>query len=785
MSEALRPLVPDPAPTEGFIAINGRCQLRTLDGHRVVLVAGVVVGECAIGDRMAEAHVRVNLVEQGWADQREVARAFHCSTRTVRREQRRFEAGGLIALGRPSGYPAGRPRTAPRRRRRVAEYAADGVSAREIARREGVCDKAIRNLLRRLGFQPRVPEQTELPLSAPGADSKLSASASPPVAEAPRAADAGADSKLSVSGSPPVAAAKSEVAASPPPDDEDGPLAESFDRHADDRTLDRLLACLGYLDDAAPVFANRPRVPHAGVLLAIPALLDSGVLSAARAVYGSLGPAFYGLRTTIVTLLLMALLRIKRPENLKEHAPPDLGHILGLDRAPEVKTLRRKLARLGAVGRAVEFGRALARHRVKTHGDALGFLYIDGHVRVYHGGRPIPKAHVTRMRIALPATTDYWINDARGDPLFVVTAQANAGLVQMMTGLLAEVRALVGERRLTFVFDRGGWSPRLFQSLLDAQFDFLTYRKGKTRPVPRRLFCPYDETVDRRRLRYTLADRRVRLRGCLPLLRQVTRLGDDGHQSHIITSRHDLRPVEVAFHMFDRWRQENYFKYLRDEYALDALVDYQAEPDDPTREVPNPRRAAVDAELHAARRRLDELRRDLGTDLLRTTLADLHRRGAAVLDPALRGPLAEAMRRVQRLEQRRRAMPARIPVGQRQSEPVIKLATERKHLTSVLKMVAYQIETELVRLVAPHFHRTDDEGRTLIQAALASAADLRVTDDQLHVTLAPQSAPHRTAAIAALCTQLNARAVRFPGSALRLHFAIASPPPPPKSGHSR
>ncbi len=87
-----------------------------------------------------------------------------------------------------------------------------------------------------------------------------------------------------------------------------------------------------------------------------------------------------------------------------DRSPAQLGQVLGLDRAPEVKTLRRKLARLAAQGCSAELGHALARRRVATRGHALGFLYVDGHVRAYHGRREIPKAHVTRMRIAMPAT---------------------------------------------------------------------------------------------------------------------------------------------------------------------------------------------------------------------------------------------------------------------------------------------------------------------------------------------------------------------------------------------
>ena len=248
---------------------------------------------------------------------------------------------------------------------------------------------------------PADPNLSAFPIAPPPA-----APAEPPLAPAAEADNAvtGADPNLSAS--------------DPVPDD----LPVSFDTDPADRRLDRLLAYLGLLDDAAPLFRSGGRIPRAGVLLALPALIASDIFGIARDVYGSLGPAFYGLRTTLVALLLMALLRIKRPEGLKEHAPDDLGRLLGLDRAPEVKTLRRKLSRLAAVSRATEFGRALARHRVAERGAALGFLYVDGHVRAYHGERTLPKAHVARMRLSMPATTDYWVNDAAGDPLFVVTA---------------------------------------------------------------------------------------------------------------------------------------------------------------------------------------------------------------------------------------------------------------------------------------------------------------------------------------------------------------------------
>jgi len=121
-------------------------------------------------------------------------------------------------------------------------------------------------------------------------------------------------------------------------------------------------------DSSVPMFARASCIPRAGVLLAIPALVASGLLSIAREIYRSLGPAFYGLRTTLVAYVLLALLRIPRPEALKEYAPDGLGRIVGLDRMPEVKTLRRKLARLAKMKGSQELGLELARCRVRDRG---------------------------------------------------------------------------------------------------------------------------------------------------------------------------------------------------------------------------------------------------------------------------------------------------------------------------------------------------------------------------------------------------------------------------------
>jgi hypothetical protein len=357
--------------------------------------------------------------------------------------------------------------------------------------------------------------------------------------------------------------------------------------------------------------------------------------------------------------------------------------------------------------------------------------------------------------------------------LFVVTAQANAGLVKMLPGLLEQIRRLVGLRRLTVVFDRGGFSPKLFQQILAAGFDLLTYRKGRHPKIPRNRFQTYRTSLGGGISTYTLADQEVRLLKGKLRLRQVTRRMDNGHQTPILTSRRDLPAAQVAYRMFDRWRQENFFKYLREEYALDALAEYATTPDDATREVPNPAWAAADTKLRQAYAQWERLQAEYGLEAW-INLEQQRRtmRGFKTAHGKLGRKIWAAWEAVQRLEKRRAAIPKRVPVQSVTDQPVVKLAPERKHLTNVIKMLAYQSESDLLRLVAPHYRRAGDEGRTLIQSALASAADLEVTDTELRVTVAAQSSPHRTRAAAELCRELNMLQTVFPGSQLRLRYAI-------------
>jgi len=765
-------LLPFPSPPSGTVYVNDEVSFRTEGTQRVISVHGVVFAHYSVEDRAAEAYAMITLWESEYATQTQIARSFGYSERTLRRYQERFAADGIPGLVSKPGRPAGRRSGGAKQRENalstlaprdqtILHLKAKGASNRVIAGKLGLSEGAIRKRLLRLGWQPQPQPASsgflfeQDPAGDPSPTPEISANT---IGILKDAAATGGEQRGGGT--------------------HEGvePVPVSRDPNPLDRSMDRLLAAMGLLEDAAPVFAPAGSLPRAGVLLAIPALVASDVLPVARQIYGSIGPAFYGLRTTLVAYILLALLRIPRPETLKEYAPADLGRIVGLDRLPEVKTLRRKLARLASRKASQEFGRELARRRIAERGRMMGFLYIDGHVRAYHGKHTIPKAYLTRTRLAAPGTTDYWVNDKKGDPLFVVTAEANAAMTRMLVPVLEEVRNLIGpRRRVTIVFDRGGWSPKLFQKLLAMDFDIMTYRKGRVRGIAEKRFVLRTAKLDGRPVKYHLHDQPVRfLRGKLRL-RQVTRLTDNGKQTPIVTSRWDLRDIVVAYRMFERWRQENFFKYMRQEFLIDALSEYEVEPDDPERSVPNPARKAVDKELGKARARWNKLKQtygDVSLDYIEGRTPTLGKFKAA--DKRIYREIQEAAERVAKLAVQQKSLPLRVPLAEaRPNQDLVKLCTERQHLTNVLKLVAYQIESDLVNLIYTHYARAGQEGRTLIQTALQSSATLEPTDKELRVTLAPFSSPHRSQAVAALCEDLNTTETCFPGTELRMHFAVA------------
>jgi transposase len=746
------------APEAGAVSIGEAVALvEDSDGGRVFL-RGELVYAWSADDVPLRRLAAVQLVVNKAARVGDVAAAFGVDAGTLWRWGQHLSATGVSGLVPDKRGPKGPSRLSPQVVADITARRAAGTSFRKIATATGVSYTSVRRVCSPAGTGP--------------VDGSDATAATEDAAPADAAGDSGPGG--------------AQLPVLPPPADRDA---------------ERAAARWGKLPHAEPVFAPAARVPLAGLLLAIPALEATGLLSCAATVFGSLRNGFYGLDTMLVEGVLRALAGEPRAEGATRIDPVALGRILGLDRGPEVKTIRRNISALAGTGRAVELLAAMAAAHVarldKSNPELLAVFYVDGHVRAYQGAHKVAKTHLSRLKFPAPATVETWVSDASGDPVLVVMADPGASLAMELRRLLPDLRRAVGDHRRVLVgFDRGGWSPALFAHM-DAQgFDVLTWRKGFAENVDPDLFTDLtyvDETGRGHQWRVadTTVDLPVGEHDDVFTMRQVTLLvannktgrgehpADSTRQIHILTTRGDLPVEQVIYRMGSRWRQENYFRYARMHFDLDSHDAYATTDDDPTRLIPNPAKKKAHQQVLAARTCYERALAATDAALLDAVSPP---QGQAVLitntdHDKLTADLRAAETVLDTAQGAHRAIPARLPLGQvNPGQQVLEIQT--KLISHAIRIAAFNTATALARDIRVHtgYARANHEAHTLVRQALTGSGDIDPGAGVLTVRLDPLPTRRATTAIAELCEHLTATHTRYPGTNLTLRYEIKTRP---------
>ena len=491
------------------------------------------------------------------------------------------------------------------------------------------------------------------------------------------------------------------------------------------RSLERVAAARGELESAPVQFEAAADIPEGGVLLALPALVATGLLRYTPNFY-KLPKGYYGIDCIFLLLAMMALARLTSIEQLRYIAPGEWGNLLGLDRVPEVRCLRNKLGLLcQQEGQATKWNTELAKDWMGQLPEGEMLFYIDGHVRVYHGAQTeLPRHYVARQRLCLRATTDYWINAMDGQPFFYVNKEADPGLLVTLRQDLvpwleanapipAEHRARMAadprQPLFTLIFDREGYSPDFFAEMKAQGIAILSYHKFAGPDWPgeefqgREVKLSGGETVT-----MPLAERETVLSNGLKV-REIRKRGPTGHQVSIVTTHWVMETERLAAAMFARWSQENFYKYMRQHYGLDRLVEYAVGPVPETVSVVNP-----------AWRKLDSGIRTLTTQLGRcgAQFAALSLTGPMEADPMARYQaqkselhqrIADLQQELDKLKAERKLSPKRMEMKDLpEPERFQRLLPERKHFVDTIKLIAYRAETSLASVLRERLARSEE-----------------------------------------------------------------------------
>lgn len=561
--------------------------------------------------------------------------------------------------------------------------------------------------------------------------------------------------------------------------------------YATTRSAERVAAAMGVLASAPIQFEAVCDVPKGGVLLALPALLAVGLLRHTTALY-QLPNGFYGIAGIFLLLALQALARIKSIEQLRYVAPGEWGKLLGLDRIPEVRTLRQKLEILcQEAGRALRWNTELAKEWIAGQRESEMVFYVDGHVRVYHGDlTPLPRHYVARERLCLRATTDYWINAMDGQPFLFVNKEVDPGLLTTLRSdlvpwlktnapasaeLQQRMRADPRQHWFTLVFDREAYSPDFFGDMQQERIAILSYHKypGENWAVEEFTECSV-RLASGEEVTMKLAERGTMLSNRL-WVREVRKLSEGGHQTSILSTNYQADYTRLAVSMFARWSQENFYKYMRQHYGLDRLAEYGTEPVPAPIQTVNPAWRQLDAQV---RTQSEKRRRQLAlfgaldlSGLAEKEVDDYQRK---------KGQLQEAIedldRQLQQLKVQRKQTPHHIAVKDLpESDRFSRLLTERKHFIDTIKLIAYRAETSMASLLRDKLSRADD-ARALLRQIYDTEVDLipDLEKKTLTVRLHHLTQAAHDDAVRSLCDQLNATDTLFPETELRLIYQLGA-----------
>lgn len=540
-------------------------------------------------------------------------------------------------------------------------------------------------------------------------------------------------------------------------------------------------AATGQLEEAPAVFEPQVELCQAGVLFSLPALISQGLFECKK-IYTPLRKGYYGFTSIILTLAIMALCRIKNPEQLKQCKVGELGRIIGLDRLPEAKNLRSKLQQIVSQQKAMTFNEHLLNHWLDK--EECVYFYVDGHVRIYYGNQAqLTSKYVSRQKLCLSATTEYWVNDSTGMPYLVVSGELHEKLQDIIeTQIIPELLKtdFIQKRQqqnepvvFTLIFDREAYQPSFFHRLWkDHKIAVITYRKNVKDLWAEKLFISHNTQVIGNNISMLLYEQNIVLNECT--FREVRYLGDGGHQTSIITTHPCIAIEQIAGQMFSRWSQENFFRYMIADYDFDKIAEFGTEAIDENRMVVNPEYRKLTHRIKKVKEKKGRIEAKFYPLIEKMNEQDIDQL------PTITVKQADYMQAIKQLKEQenqlivqRQQVCARIMLKEMPwNKRYNKLKTESKLFLNIIKMICYRAETALAEQLTPFFSRAKEEKRMLVKQIFNTAADVAPDEKNktLTINLYSLSTPRANFAVEKLCELLNETQTVFPGTDYKLIF---------------
>ncbi len=512
---------------------------------------------------------------------------------------------------------------------------------------------------------------------------------------------------------------------------------------------------------AQPVHGGK-NVQHVGCWILLALVGELGLYEEAQTAFVGRHPD--GLRIALDAVICALAIRQHVVEGVRRLATPSGATLLRAERVPSASGIRKLLYRLLE---QTDGGLALERQMTERllqaamHDDGPAVFYVDNHMRPYTGKHVVRKGWRMQNRRVLPGTSDYYVHDEDGVPVFRVAVPSHDSLKAWLPPIAARLREALGaDEQIVLAFDRAGAHAEILAALRDSRFAFVTYERAPYPALPTTAFTPtkiVGENVGLHEERQkNLGDGRGRIR-------RIAVRTEDGRQVNFLASS-TLPAERLVEILWRRWRQENAFKHGVERWGINQLDGRRIEAYPPGTIIPNPLRRRLDRALRIARAAEGDARRDLAR------FAADHPRGLAA-----QRDLADALAQQESILGVRPFVPKHAPIENTElADRLVKHDGMLKTVIDVIRVVCANAESALAVLLAPHMTRPR-EAKKLLANLFAAPGSVVVTEHAIHVRLAPAANKAELVAIGHLFDEINLRHLLLPSDHQRLplRFALA------------
>ena len=546
----------------------------------------------------------------------------------------------------------------------------------------------------------------------------------------------------------------------------------------------RLLAALGK-GSAQTKFEPAVDLKNGGLMLALPALSSNGLFKSLEMF--NFAEKYYRIVDVFISIAFMVLSRIDTINQLDRIPAGEWGRLMGLDRIPEKKCLRAKLDELSSLDNETNLDEWISERSNDwinpDEGEAIGNFYLDGHVRTYFGEEKLPRRYVARQKLCMRGLTDYWVNDAVGNPFSTVTTPFTKGLVAALKDdIIPKLIELVPAQTQedidsevplsTIIFDREGYGMTLFKELWDEyRIACQTYHKfPKADWAEAEFKIVKDETIFGTTTELRVAEKEITpIKGLQ--LREVRCIADDGHQVSVISK--DFRPTahDIITHQKSRVSQENFFRYGRRDFNIDTLASYSKVSVDDTIEVVNPASRQLVKEIRSTRSKLgNRLAKQQGL-ILPDHATDKQQMNYEAKQGDLTSEIEELTTLLSEKVAKRKITKKHIKFKELPDDHKFKtLHGGRKKVIDIIKMICYRAEVSMANIIMPSLSNYDkDTARAIVKSIFQGSADMRpdYKDNTLHIRLHHMNNRKYDNAVKILMEHLNQSEFIFPATELK------------------